>query len=238
MLTGRATELESDIPLAVFREAMPDLVPISSEDPEARWQLFRGVAESLSGAGPLVLVLDDAHWADPLSRELLESLVRRPPRGPHLLVVAARPGALADGVLGAARSAARSTTVLELAPLDRAAADQLIGTDRPAEDRARIFESSGGNPLLLEELAKGDAAAVPRGVVAAVSLELATLGEDALALVRAGSVLGDPFDSDLAGCRGRARCVVRPVSRRRAPDSRSGACHRGQAARLPAPGDP
>ncbi|WP_196803984.1 AAA family ATPase [Marmoricola sp. URHB0036] len=198
VLTGRATELESDIPLAVFREALPDLVPIRAEDPEARWQLFRGVAESLSGAGPLALVLDDAHWADPLSRELLESLVRRPPRGPHLLVVAMRPGPLADAVLGAARSAARSPTVLELAPLDRTASDRLIGPDRPAEDRARIFESSGGNPLLLQELARSDAAAVPSGILAAVSLELAPLGDDALALVRAGSVLGDPFDSDLA----------------------------------------
>ncbi len=113
-------------------------------------------------------------------------------------MVAVRPGPAAEAVLAAARSAARSLTLLDLKPLDRSAADLLIGPDRPAEDRARIFESSGGNPLLLEELAKGDAGAVPSGIVAAVSAELADLGDDALALVRAGSVLGDPFDSDLA----------------------------------------
>jgi DNA-binding CsgD family transcriptional regulator len=199
VLTGRATELESDVPLAVFREAMPDLVPIGPADPEARWQLFRGVTESLSGSRPRALVLDDVHWADPLSRQLLESLVRRPPRGPHLLVVALRPGAVADAVLEAARATARSPHLLDLTALDRTAADLLIGPDHSPEDRARIFASSGGNPLLLEELAKGDATAVvPSGIVAAVSAELATLDEDSLALVRAGSVLGDPFDIDLA----------------------------------------
>ena len=116
VLTGRATELESDIPLAVFREAMPDLVPISSEDPEATLAAVpRGGRVVVGLPRPLVLVLDDAHWADPLSRELLESLVRRPPRGPHLLVVAARPGS--TGGRGAGLRRARLPARLTLLDL-------------------------------------------------------------------------------------------------------------------------
>ncbi len=198
MLTGRATELERDVPLAVFCEAMPDLEPMSPQDPESRWQLFRGVAETLSGARPLVLVLDDVHWADPLSAQLVESLVRRPPEGPLLLVVALRPGSVAEALLGAARSAARPAAVIDVAPLDRPAADLLLGPDRSFEERARIFEEAGGNPLLLVELARAATTGVPGSIVAAVSRDLAALGADAVALVRAGSVLGDPFDHDVA----------------------------------------
>ncbi len=196
--TGRATELEGDIPLAMFREAIPDLELVSAEDPEARWQLFRGVAESLSGARPHVLVLDDVHWADRPSRDLLESLVRRPPEGPWLLAVAVRPGAVADAVLAAARSAGRPADVVDVVALDRSAAELLLGADRSVEERSRIFHASGGNPLLLVELARAATTDVPSSIVDAVSRDLGALSVNAVALVRAGSVLGDPFDHDLA----------------------------------------
>ena len=62
-----------------------------------------------------------------------------------------------------------------------------------------MFETSGGNPLFLEELARAErTTGVPDGVAAAVSGDLAALGGDALELVRAGAVLGDPFDIEIA----------------------------------------
>lgn len=196
---GRATELESDVPLALFRDALPHLVPPVGDDAGARWEMFRDVAAELGSRSRLVLVLDDAHWADPASLELLETLVRRPPDPPHLLVIALRPGPVADAVVGAARSAGRAITVLDLAPLSRAASDTLVGAERNADDRRRLFETSGGNPLFLEELARADdPTAVPDGIVSAVSADLARLSEEARALVEAGSVLGDPFDIDIA----------------------------------------
>ena len=153
---GRATELETDVPLALFREALPDLAAVPDGGAEGRWQLSRTVGDLLASRGRFVAVLDDVHWADPVSRELLETLVRRPPAVAHLIVVGSRPGAVADALVVAARSAGRPASVLDLAPLSRPAADELVGGDWSEADRSRMFETSGGNPLFLEELARAE----------------------------------------------------------------------------------
>ena len=198
-ISGRATELESDVILAVFRDAIPDLTADSPGDTTSRWELFRIVAARLASRRKLIIVLDDFHWADPVSRELLEMLVRRPPESAHLLLVASRPGSVVDAVGVAARSAGRDATLLDLGPLSRIAAGEMLGNGWSNSDRDRMFEASGGNPLFLEELARTDGAGgVPEGVVAAVAGDVARLGEDARALVEAGSILGDPFDIDIA----------------------------------------
>jgi DNA-binding CsgD family transcriptional regulator/tetratricopeptide (TPR) repeat protein len=197
--TGRATELEADVALALFHEALPELTPPGDLDGESRWRLFDSVIAVVAARRRLALVLDDVHWADPASLELLDTLVRRPPRSPHVLVVSSRPGPAADAVLAAARAAGRPVTLVELAPLDRAAADSMVGPDRSEQDRGRLYEMSGGNPLLLEELAKaGPTDPVPHSIVAAMSAELSPLSPPARALVEAGALLGDPFDIDLA----------------------------------------
>ncbi len=196
---GRATELESDVPLALLRDALPGLVPLDGPDAVTRWDLHLTLTSELARSRRLVLVLDDVHWADPLSLELLEALVSRPPATPYGLVIGLRPGAVADTLVGAARSAGGSFTVIDLLPLSRADADVLIGVERPDVERRRWFEISGGNPLFLEELAKsGTQDGVPEGIRSAVSTDLARLGETARSLVEAGAVVGDPFDIDVA----------------------------------------
>jgi DNA-binding NarL/FixJ family response regulator len=198
-VTGRATELESGVPCALFLEALPTLPAQPAQDADSRWELFRILTEQLEGRGGLVLILDDVHWADSVSQELLETLVRRPPRGPHVLVIAMRPGPVSDTLDAAIRSAGRSHAVIDLKPLNRRAADELVGPGWSDDDRCRMFEISGGNPLFLEELAKAGGSAGPLGgIVAAVSADLAALSDTARALVRAGAIVGDPFDIDIA----------------------------------------
>ncbi len=51
----------------------------------------RDLLERLTASRPLVLILDDIHWADPASVELLGALLRRPPAAPVLIAVAVRP---------------------------------------------------------------------------------------------------------------------------------------------------
>ena len=197
-VTGRATELESGVPLGLFLEALPTF-QAPAQDADSRWGLFRTMTAHLEGRGRLVLILDDAHWADPVSQELLETLVRRPPHVPHLLVIAMRPGVVSDKLNAAVRSTGRACTVISLQPLDRGGADELVGPGWTEDDRLRMFETSGGNPLFLEELAKADGSAgLPGGVVATVSVDLAALSDPARALVQAGAVVGDPFDIDIA----------------------------------------
>ncbi|WP_192583444.1 helix-turn-helix transcriptional regulator [Streptomyces albicerus] len=65
-----------------------------SDDPVARYQSFRTIRtllESMSHPSGLLLILDDVHWVDEASLELLEYLLRYPPQGDVLLALAHRP---------------------------------------------------------------------------------------------------------------------------------------------------
>lgn len=198
-LRGRATEWESDVPLALFRDAVPLPGPDAGPERATRWELYSAITKALAGPRPPALVLDDVHWADPVSLDLLEALVRRPPDTAHALVIGLRPGTVADSLLAAARSAGGSRVVLDLAPLSRTDADALVGADTSEDERRRLYDISGGNPMFLEELARSDAAdGVPEGILSAVSADLARLSAGARALVGAGAVVGDPFDIDIA----------------------------------------
>jgi len=200
VLRGRATELESDIPFAAVAEALEpfDDVELSTPaSPAERWRLYRGLRDrldTLPGGRPFALVLDDVHWADPATLELLEHLMRRPPERPHVLAAAVRPGQVADRLL-----AIRPAAALDLGPLARDVADALLADLHDPDERERVYTRSGGNPLLLEELVRaGPGAEAPESLVAAVGAERASLPEPARTLLDGAAVAGDPFDLDLA----------------------------------------
>jgi hypothetical protein len=123
---------------------------------------MRSLLERLGTSRPVVLCLDDVHWADPASLDLLAGLARRPPERAVLLAVAYRagqvPGALV-AALGEAAQTARSQR-LALAPLSPAEAAAFCGGDVTAE----LYEPSGGNPFYLQQLA----GARPGGALAAL----------------------------------------------------------------------
>jgi len=127
VLRGRATELESDVPLAAVAEAfepVDDVELATPASPAERWRLHRALRDrldTLPGGHPFALVLDDVHWADPATLELLEHLLRRPPERPHLLAAALRPGDVAERLL-----AIRPAAALDLGPLARDVADALL----------------------------------------------------------------------------------------------------------------
>ena len=98
--------------------------------PAERYRTYRAVRallEELAATQPVVLILDDLHWADPASVELLSHLLAHPPQGPTLVVVAFRPAQLAPELAAALAAAAREDPGgrLELSPLSRAEADEL-----------------------------------------------------------------------------------------------------------------
>jgi DNA-binding NarL/FixJ family response regulator len=204
VLRGRATELESDVPFAAVAEALEPLDDVALSTPASpaeRWRLHRALRDrldTLPGGRPFALVLDDVHWADPATLELLEHLMRRPPERPHLLVAAVRPGEVAERLL-----AIRPAAALDLGPLAREAAEPLLADLDDPDERERVFTRSGGNPLLLEELARaGPGAEAPGGVVAAIGAERAALAEPARMLLDGAAIAGDPFDLDLAAAAG------------------------------------
>ena len=190
--------------------ALPALAPLAGEaaagDRHHTHRALRDLLERLAATHPLVLCLDDVHWADPASVDALAALAHRAPDAPVLLALAARerqlPAALAAGLSGALRD--DRATVLAPEPLSEAEAAELVGTAAAA-----IYPESGGNPFYLEQLARvtgsdGNGAStaadgsVPAPVAAALAIELAALGPEARRLLDAAAVAGDPFEPGLA----------------------------------------
>ena len=167
----------------------------------------RALLEALCARGRVVLALDDLHWADDASLELIAHLLRRPPRRGVMVVLAYRPAparpVLVDALARADRDGAVVT--LSLGALTRGEADQLLDDELPDSARRALFVQSGGNPFYLQELARGSparaavaAADVPRSVALALDQEVRALPEDAQRLARAAAVVGDPMVLDVA----------------------------------------
>jgi DNA-binding CsgD family transcriptional regulator len=164
-----------------------------------------------SGAGPVLVVVDDLHWADQASLRFLLYLAGRLAGLPVALVLSwrvAEPGADADRFARLEQVDANS--VVSLAPLSRRAVRALLteefGTAPPERFAAACDAVTGGNPFLLRELAAslradgigpGEKAADqvaglgPRSVARAVALRVARLGPAAGELARAAAILGD-----------------------------------------------
>ena len=194
VLHGCGVEHERAVPFGVAVDAL-DL----DELPTERFRAHRAVRALLEDRGrerPLALLLDDLHWADEASLELVLHLLRRPPESAQLLVFAARPGAAAQRLLEAALGAP-GWEPLALAPLADADAERLLGGVADPELRRRIVADAGGNPLFLRELARSGRE-LPASLVAAVAREVGALDAQARALLEGAAVAGEPFDPELA----------------------------------------
>jgi class 3 adenylate cyclase/tetratricopeptide (TPR) repeat protein len=113
-----------------------------------------------AAATPLLLVIEDCHWLDPLSRDLLLAVARAIPTLPVLLLLAARPPEQGQDPLAPLGDLPHYTAIL-LQPFTPAEARALI-TDRlraaagaepvPPLLVDRLIERAEGNPFYLEEL--------------------------------------------------------------------------------------
>jgi ATP/maltotriose-dependent transcriptional regulator MalT len=174
---------------------------------------MRALLEQLAQTRPLVLVLDDFHWADPASVELLSALLRRLPPA-VLIAVALRPRQTPERLAAALARADRAAalTRVELGALTPDEARELLGERVDAASAAVLYRESGGNPFYLEQLVRsperaGRATArelsltgleVPAAVAASLSEELALLSDNARRVLAGASVAGDPFEPELA----------------------------------------
>ena len=171
---------------------------------------LRALLDVIADDKPLVLVLDDLHWSDAASIEVLAALLRRGTSGRVLLALGYRSGK-APAKLSSAL-AAPAVTIIELGPLSEPECSQLAGEHLPAEQLTAIYTQSGGNPFYTLQLAHASAllsrtstgdrlaldAGVPRVVAAALVEELEALTAEARMLLRAGAIAGDPFEPELA----------------------------------------
>jgi ATP/maltotriose-dependent transcriptional regulator MalT len=175
----------------------------------------RALLEALAESEPLVLLLDDVHWADSASIELFGALLRRPPAAPVLMALAVRSRQLPERLSASLERAHRAgaLTRIELAELSLGEASELLGEGVAPADATALYDESGGNPFYLEQLARSlDRAGgtdsvreilptegeVPSAVAASLSEELAVLSEDGRLVLEGASVAGDPFEPELA----------------------------------------
>lgn len=157
----------------------------------SREQLFDALLDELDQkARAQVVVVEDAHWADEATLDMLVFLGRRMERTKALLIVTYRDDELAvDHPLRAAlgRLPPEAVRRVQLEPLSEAAVAELARrAGRPA---AGLRALTGGNPLLVTEvLAAGDAG-VPLTVRDSVLARLAGLPADAQEVVRLVAVV-------------------------------------------------
>jgi class 3 adenylate cyclase/tetratricopeptide (TPR) repeat protein len=135
-------------PVISFRELSPRAVRFETH---AAWRSF---FSALSARQPLVIVIEDIHWADPAMLDMLEDLADRA-EGPVLLICPSRPELTARRPgWGGGR---RNFSSISLEPLTTADADRLIALllaveELPPSVHDRILERAEGNPFYLEEI--------------------------------------------------------------------------------------
>ncbi len=119
---------------------------------DAAWAVRR-LFEVLAAERPLVVVLEDAHWAEPPMLDLVDSVVERL-HGPVLVICLARPEFLEQRpTWGAGKPRSNISTLPPLPPEDaRRLAELLLGSGAPASVVDRVCETAEGNPLYLEQL--------------------------------------------------------------------------------------
>ncbi|MDP8930972.1 MAG: AAA family ATPase, partial [Actinomycetota bacterium] len=173
-----------------------------TEEPVEAVDLFPAIkhfVEALASQQPLVMVLDDVHWAQPTLLELITYLATSAEEA-VLLVCLARPEILDQQ--GAWAHDRDDATTLMLTPLggddsNKLVVEQLAGQALSPETTAQIVETGQGNPLFLEQLiaALGDRGelTLPPSLQALLTARLDRLGPAERDLLRCASVVGIDF---------------------------------------------
>lgn len=194
--------------------------------PQLRGRIFQSVRqlfEKLLVQHPLILVVDDLHWADPTSIELLHSLLPLIDVTPLMIVAAYRPRReeLSWGFHEAVqREYHHRSTLIELEPLDLKESRHLIASlleieDLPEKIRQLILKKAEGNPFFMEEIIRSlldqglifrdnghwrakaeiQVIAIPNTLNGVITARLDRLAEPTRRVLQAASVLGREFST-------------------------------------------
>jgi predicted ATPase len=140
-----------------LRSLVPDAVPVALAHERYRaHRAVREMLERLAKRQPVVLLLDDLHWADDASIELISHLLRRPPRAGVAVASAYRSGQAPSLLVRAVDSLTAQAGLerIELGPLGPDEAERLV-QDLDTSQRRLLYRESGGNPFYLKQLARG-----------------------------------------------------------------------------------
>jgi len=210
--------------LPELEEALPPQ-PAAVGDPRAeRHRIFRALRELLAALGPAVCVLEDLHWADESTLELLTFLLTDPPEELSLVVTVRSedlPSVSAFAALDAGPGAQVHRATIRVPPLSVDEVGRLscalfqTGTVS-AELAAHLHEQTAGIPFAIEEvvrLHRGQLElldawrtaeelgpmGVPPAVRQSIRARMASLSSDGWLVTRAVAVLGVPAGEGCIG---------------------------------------
>ena len=194
VLWGACDALFTPRPLGPLRdmtaELQSDLLALLNADAN-RATLFSTVLAEL-GRNTTLVVIEDAHWADEATLDLIKYLGRRIQRTRALLIVTYRDDELGPKhplrtVLGDL-AASTTTRRLSLSPLSVDSVRALVA-GRPL-DAAALCQQTGGNPFFVTEVIANESGGLPPTVRDAVLARAARLSPSARAVLEAAAVIG------------------------------------------------
>ena len=187
--------------LGPILDALPELAAALDEAAGvSRLRLFRQVRDALSGS-PMLLLLEDVHWADEATLDILRFLGRRL-AGIRLMILATfrseevgrdHPLTVVMGDLAGQPGVLR----MQLPALSLAGVRQLLSAAGSALDAEAIFQRTGGNAFYVTELLAATSEQVPATVRDAVLARVSRLSAAAQEVAAAASVLGRRAELDL-----------------------------------------
>ena len=203
VLTGRCLSYGEGITFWPLQEILRSLRerPAGLPDPEQARSIeetfwaYRKLFEALAAKRPLVLIVEDVHWAEPSLLDLVEHVVEWTRDAPMVILCLARPELLDErpGWPGER---------FELEPLPSEEAEAIVTALAGQLDlgtRARLTEVAEGNPLFLEQLlvlaaeGNGRELALPHTIQALLSARLDRLEAEERVLLERAAVVGKEF---------------------------------------------
>ena len=192
-------------PLVGLAAPQPD--PVEQMESFSAWRRF---LEAIASIRPLVIAIEDLHWAHPAMVEFVEHVLEWSAGFPMLIVCTARPEMLQrDPRWGGGM---RNSVMVSLAPLSDGETlrllEHVLAPETGSDVRDLIAERSGGNPLFAEEFARmlderpeppgaTEAATLsssaPESLQAIIAARLDTLAPEQKSLVQDASVIGRVF---------------------------------------------
>ena len=175
-----------------------------SISPEEAFSALRTVIELLAASMPVLLVVDDLHWAEPRLLDFLEYLTAFSAEAPILLVCLSRPELVDERPSWTVPR--ENVLLVPVGPLADGESTELVGHllhSRGLEsgELTRVLEAADGNPLFLEqllalnaELGVDDPLVVPPTINALLAARLDQLGDSERRVLEAASVEGRIFD--------------------------------------------
>ena len=179
---------------------------LAADSPEEVFWSVRKALERRAAERPLLLLIEDIHWAEPTLLDLIEHLAAWTRDAQLTVVCLARPELLDERPGWGGQFGGELVT---LEPLSEDEADELIeelvsGSELSEPTRARIREVAEGNPLFVEQLLAmlaegGQSERVPPTIQALLAARLDGLPDDERDLLERAAVVGFDFEWEALG---------------------------------------